>query len=45
VAVGSRGAQREAEYGAKMIFELAGDGAFNSPVAGIVDARRHFVDE
>ena len=38
-------AEREAEYGAKMIFELAGDGAFDCPVAGIVHARRHFVGQ
>ena len=28
-----------------MVLELAGDGAFDGPVAGIVDARSHFVDE
>src|SRR5260370_974177 len=28
-----------------MIFELAGDGAFDGPMTGIVDARSHFVDE
>src|SRR5258708_9575835 len=28
-----------------MVFELAGDGAFDRPVAGIVDARRHFVGQ
>jgi len=38
-------AEREAEDGAEMVLELAGDGAFNRPVAGIVDARCHFVDE
>src|SRR5260370_28663538 len=43
VAGGSRGAEREAEDGAKMVFELAGDGAFDGPVAGIVDAGSHFI--
>src|SRR5258708_18306672 len=28
-----------------MVFELAGDGTFDRPVAGIVDARRHFVGQ
>jgi len=28
-----------------MVFELARDGAFDGPVAGIVDARSHFVGE
>ena len=28
-----------------MIFELAGDGAFDCPVTGIVDARGHFIDK
>src|SRR2546425_46536 len=28
-----------------MIFELTGDGAFNGPVTGIVDARGYFVGE
>src|SRR2546430_9203481 len=28
-----------------MILELACDGAFDGPMPGIVDARRHFVDE
>src|SRR5882672_10065272 len=41
----SRGAEGHAENGAEMIFELAGDGAFDGPVAGIVDARGHFVGE
>src|SRR5712664_4721272 len=45
VAGGSRGAEREAEDGAEMVFELARDGAFDGPVAGIVDARSHFVGE
>src|SRR5712664_432482 len=45
VAGGSRGAEREAEDGAEMILKLAGDGAFDGPVAGIVDARSHFVTE
>jgi len=28
-----------------MVFKLAGDRSFNGPVAGIVDAGRHFVGE
>src|SRR6266852_2022386 len=38
-------AEREGEDGAEMILKLAGDGAFNGPVAGIVDAGGHFVGE
>jgi hypothetical protein len=38
-------AERQTRNRAKMIFELASDRAFNTPVAGIVDARRHFVRE
>src|SRR5258708_17339342 len=45
VAGGCGGAEREAEDGAQMILKLAGDGAFDGPVAGIVDARSHFVNE
>lgn len=45
VTGGSGGAEREAEDGAEMVLELAGDGAFDGPVAGIVDARGHFVGE
>src|SRR5258708_26042375 len=45
VAGGCGGAKREAEDGAEMILKLAGDGAFDGPVAGIVDARSHFVNE
>src|SRR6266481_9728898 len=45
VAGGSRGAEGQAEDGAEMVFELAGDGAFDGPVAGIVDARGHFIGE
>src|SRR6266403_3820585 len=41
----SRRAEGEAEDGAEMVFELAGDGAFDGPVARIVDARGHFVGE
>ena len=41
----SRGAEGHVEDGAKMIFELAGDRAFDGPMAGIVDARGHFVGE
>jgi hypothetical protein len=45
VAGGSRGAERDAEHGTEMILELAGDGALNRPVAGIVDAWGHFVGQ
>ena len=45
VAGEPRGAQREAEHGTKMIFELAGDGTFDGPMARIVDPRSHFVGE
>ena len=44
-AGGFGGAHRKIEDGAEMVFELAGDGAFNGPVTGIVDARGHFVGE
>ena len=40
-----RGAERQAGYGAKVIFKLAGDRAFDGPMAGIVDAGSHFVGE
>jgi len=39
------GAERNAEDGAEMVFELACDCAFDGPMAGIVDARSHFVGE
>ena len=45
VAGRSRGAEREAEDGAEMILKLACDGTFDGPVAGIVDARSHFIGE
>jgi hypothetical protein len=45
VAGGAGGAERQAEDGAEMVLKLAGDRAFDGPVAGIVDARSHFVDE
>jgi len=45
VTGGARGAERQAEDGAEMILELARDGAFDGPVAGIVDARGHFIGE
>ena len=45
VTGGCRGAEREAENSAEMVFELAGDRPLDRPVAGIVDARRHFVGE
>ena len=38
-------AEREAENGAEMVLELAGDGTFDGPMAGIVDARGHFIGE
>jgi hypothetical protein len=41
----SGGAERKAEDRAQMVFELAGDRPFDGPVAGIVNARRHFVSE
>src|SRR5260370_39542633 len=45
VAGRSCGAEGETEDGAEMILELAGDGTLDGPVAGIVDARGHFVGE
>src|SRR6202040_3147327 len=45
VAGESCGAEGQAEDGAKMIFELAGNRAFDGPMAGIVDARGHFIGE
>src|SRR5260370_42351357 len=42
VAGESGGAEREAEDGTEMILKLAGNGAFDGPGAGIVDARSHF---
>jgi len=45
VAGEPRGAERETENGAKMVLKLAGDGAFDGPMAGIVDPRGHFVGE
>src|SRR3954471_13400880 len=38
-----RAAERQAEDRSHVIFELAGLGAFDGPMAGIVDARRHLV--
>src|SRR5256885_521886 len=43
VASRSRGAERQSEDGAQMVLELASDGTLDSPVAGIVDARSHFI--
>ena len=40
-----RRAEREADDSAQMIFELACERAFNRPVAGVVNARSHFVGE
>jgi hypothetical protein len=45
MASGSRGTEREAEDSAEMVLELAGDGTFDGPVAGVVDARSHFIGE
>jgi len=45
VAGRSRGTEREAEDGAEVVLELAGDGAFDGPVSGIVDPWSHFVGE
>ena|SRR5712692_3849352 len=39
------GAEWQAEDGAKMVFKLAGDRAFDGPVAGVMDARGHLVGE
>jgi len=39
------GAQRQAEDGAKMVFKLAGDGAFDGPVAGVMNAGSHLIGE
>ena len=38
-------AERQAEDGAHVILELAGLRAFDRPVAGVVDARRHLVGD
>ena len=38
-------AEWEAEDGAEVVFELRGVGAFDGPVAGVVDAGRHLVGE
>ncbi len=43
MADGSGAAQRQPENGTQMIFELAGFGALDGPVAGVVDTRCHFV--
>ena len=45
LAQSSRVAERQAGYRAEMIFKLAGDGAFDTPVAGIVDTGSHLVGE
>jgi len=36
----ARIAERQTGHGAKMVFQLAGDRAFDRPMAGIVNARR-----
>src|ERR1700682_4727544 len=41
----SRGAERQPHDRAEMVFELTGYSAFDGPVAGIVDARRHLVGQ
>ena len=41
----SRGAEGHAEDRAEMVFELAGNRAFDGPMAGIMNARSHFVGE
>src|SRR5882762_6466519 len=41
----ARRAQWQADHGAQVIFELAGERAFDSPMPRIVDARRHFVSQ
>jgi hypothetical protein len=43
MAPGFRAAERQARDGANVIFELAGVGAFDGPVAGVVHTWRHFV--
>src|SRR5260370_24282056 len=43
VAGGSRGAEREAEDGAEMVFELAGEGRLDGPGGRIVGAGRPFL--
>ena len=40
-----RRAERQTHDGAQMVLELTGERAFDGPVAGVVDARRHFVGE
>ena len=42
---GARAAERQAGDGAHVVLELAGVGAFDGPVAGVVHARRHFVGD
>src|SRR5277367_6203372 len=36
-------AERQVAYGAKMVFELAGDAAFDAPMSRVVDSRRHLI--
>ena len=45
VAESASVAERKTGDSAEMVFKLAGDGAFDAPVSGIVDARGHFVGE
>src|SRR5271169_1040478 len=45
VAESSCGTEGEAAASPEVIFKLAGDRAFDGPVAGIVNARSHLVGE
>ena len=42
---GARRAERQAEDGAQVILELAGDRALDGPVAGVMHPRRHLVGD
>src|SRR3546814_9831364 len=44
-SAGRGAAERQAGDGADVIFELARDRALDRPVAAVVDARRHFVED
>src|ERR1700682_4362250 len=43
IAQRSSRTKRQAEHGTQMIFKLAGGASFDGPMAGIVNARSHFV--
>src|SRR5205807_8372376 len=45
MAGGGGRTERKAKHGTEMVFKLARHRAFDGPVAGIVDARRHLVGE